>query len=339
MPDRPRLLLSSVALVLAAGCAQVTVTPPSASTASNPSSSPTASPSASSPSASSPTPTASAIPSGRDAPTADAEQPTLPRGGREIFPTYRLVGYAGLTGASTLGRLGTGPLDQRVRELERRAEAYEAGRKVLPVLEVIATIVQSGPGSDGKYRTRVSDKNIAVYLAAARKRKALLLLNIQPGRSEFLPEAKAYERWLREPDVGVALDPEWAMDPGQRPGRAYGHTTGAELNQTAAYLANLVRRHDLPEKVMVYHQVAASVVRKESGLKPHPGVVQIKSVDGLGPPGPKVNTYRVVNKTTPKHVHAGFKLFFTEDTEGASRLMTPREVLGLKPRPEYVMYE
>ena len=129
------------------------------------------------------------------------------------------------------------------------------------------------------------------------------------------------------------------MDPGQRPGRAYGHTTGAELNQTAAYLADLVRRHDLPEKVMVYHQVAASVVRKESGLKAHPGVAMVKSVDGLGPPGPKVNTYRVVNLTTPKHVHAGFKLFFTEDTLGSSRLMTPREVLGLKPRPEYVMYE
>ena len=256
-----------------------------------------------------------------------------------MFPTYRLVGYAGLTGASTLGRLGTGPLDQRVRELERRATGYAAGRKILPVLEVITTIVQGSPGRDGKYRTRISDQQIEVYLKAARKRKALLLLNLQPGRSEFLIEAKAYERWLTEPDVGVALDPEWAMDPGQRPGGSYGHTTGAELNQTAAYLAGLVKRHDLPEKVMVYHQVAKSVVRAESGLKPYPGVVMIKSVDGLGHPGPKRNTYRVVNRTTPKHVHAGFKLFFTEDVEGGGRLMTPREVLALQPRPEYVMYE
>ena len=264
----------------------------------------------------------------------------MPRGGREVFPAYRLVGYAGLTGASTLGRLGTGPLDQRVHELELRATAYAAGRKVLPVLEVITSIVQSSPGRDGKYRTRLSDEQIGVYLRAARKRKALLLLNLQPGQSEFLIEARAYEEWLKEPDIGVALDPEWAMDPGQRPGRAYGHTTGAELNQTAGYLAGLVARHDLPEKVMVYHQVAKSVVRAESGLKAHPGVVMIKSVDGLGPPGPKKNTYRVVNKTTPKYVHAGFKLFFTEDRRGSTgRLMTPREVLALQPRPEYVMYE
>ena len=257
-----------------------------------------------------------------------------------MFPDYRLVGYAGLTGAKTLGRLGTGPLDQRVRELERRAKPYAAGREIQPVMEIIASVVQGSPGADGKYRFRISDRQIATYLKAARKHKALLLLNIQPGRSEFIIEAKAYEKWLQEPDVGVALDPEWAMDKGQRPGAAYGHTTGAELDRTARYLARLVKRHNLPEKVMVYHQVSVSVVRRESGLKAHPGVAVIKSVDGLGPPGPKINTYRVVNRTTPKHVHPGFKLFFTEDRRGKTgRLMTPREVLALKPRPEYVMYE
>lgn len=332
MPFRPRLLFALLTPVLAAGC----VTPPPLEVRSAP-----AAPSAP-PAASSAAPSAgpgSASPSVTPTPSAETGGPTLPRGGREVFPTYRLVGYSGLTGASTLGRLGTGPLDQRVREIEKRAKPYAAGREILPVLEIIATIVQPRPGRDGKYRIRLSDKQIAVYLAAARKRKGLLLLNIQPGRSEFLTEAKAYERWLREPDVGVALDPEWAMDPGQRPGRAYGHSSGAELDKTAAYLAGLVERHNLPEKVMVYHQVAASVVRKESGLKDHAGVAIVKSVDGLGPPGPKVNTYRVVNNTTPKHVHAGFKLFFTEDTEGSSRLMTPREVLALKPRPEYVLYE
>ena len=334
MPTHSRLVVPLLALLLT-GCGEVPSSPASPTPAAGASSS--SEPAAPSPTStpSGATPTATATPSGRPAP----ERAELPRGGRTVFPTYRLVGYSGLTGASTLGRLGTGPLDQRVREIERRATPYAAGRKILPVLEIIATIVQPGPGRDGKYRTRLSDRQIKTYLTAARARKAILLLNIQPGRSEFSTEARAFERWLREPDVGVALDPEWAMDPGQRPGGAYGHTTGAELNRTAAYLSGLVRRHDLPEKVMVYHQVAASVVRKESGLKAHRGVAMVKSVDGLGPPGPKINTYRVVNKTTPEHVHAGFKLFYTEDAAGGSRLMTPREVLRLRPQPEYVLYE
>jgi hypothetical protein len=209
----------------------------------------------------------------------------------------------------------------------------------LPVVEVIATVVQGSPGGDGKYRVRMADAQIAKYHKVARKHRAVMLLNLQPGRSEFIIEAKALQKWLKEPDVGVALDPEWAMDRGQHPGGVYGHTTGAELDEVARYLSDLVKHHNLPEKVMVYHQVAGSVVRKESGLKNHDGVVAIKSVDGLGHPGAKKNTYRVVNKTTPKFVHAGFKLFFTEDQRHGGRLMTPKEVLGLKPRPEYVMFE
>jgi hypothetical protein len=276
---------------------------------------------------------------GSGTPTAEPTAAELPRGGREVFPHYRLVGYAGVTGAKTLGRLGTGPLDSRVLELEKRAKPYADGREILPVLEVIATVVQGRAGRDGKYRVRLTDDKIRTYYEAARKHKALLLLNLQPGRSEFLPEARAYEKWLRLPDVGVAMDPEWAMDPGQVPGRAYGHTTGVELDQTARYLAELVKKHDLPEKVMVYHQVAPSVVRQESGLKDHHGVALIKSVDGLGPPGSKINTYRIVNKTTPSFVYPGFKLFFTEDRRGHGRLMSPDEVLALRPRPKYVMYE
>jgi hypothetical protein len=286
----------------------------------------------------SPTTTPAATPATKPSATQPS-QATLPRGGREVFPRYRLVGYAGVTGASTLGRLGTGPLNQRVAEIERRAKPYAAGREILPVVEVIATVVQASPGRDGRYRERLTDAQIAAYHKAARKHRAVMLLNLQPGGSEFITEAQAFEKWLKEPDVGVALDPEWAMDPGQRPGGAYGHTTGAELDEVSRYLAGLVKRYELPEKVMVYHQVARSVVRQESGLKDHDGVVVVKSVDGLGPPGPKINTYRVVNKTTPKFVHAGFKLFFTEDSEGGRRLMTPKEVLSLKPRPEYVMHE
>lgn len=309
-------------------------TPPSVPAATPPSA-PAATPSSSAP----PTP---AAPAGSSTPGSSPQAPAaaeLPRGGTEVFPRYRLVGYAGLTGASTLGRLGTGPLDQRVAEMERRARPYaKDGREILPVVEVIATVVQAAPGRDGLYRARIADDQIARYVKAARKRRAIVLLNIQPGRSEFIDEVRAYERWLREPDVGVALDPEWAMGPNQVPGRVYGRTTGAELDQVARYLSGLVSKHRLPEKVMVYHQVARSVVRDESKFKDRPGVAVIKSVDGIGSPAQKTSTYRLVNKTTPKFVHPGFKLFYDEDSKGA-KLMTPEQVMALKPRPEYVLYE
>ena len=322
--------------VVGAGCtgdpaAPAGTSPASSSAASAPAETPggsTSAPASESPASSSPAAT----------PTPTPVEATLPRGGREVFPRYRLVGYSGLTGAKTLGRLGTGPLDQRVREMEERAEPYADGREIMPVLEIIATIVQPGPGSDGKYRSRISDDKIETYLKAARKGKGMLLLNIQPGRSSFMAEAKAYEKWLQEPDVGLALDPEWAMGRGEVPGRTFGSTTGAALDDVATYLSEIVASNDLPEKVLVYHQLSPRIVRQESELKDHPGVALVKSVDGIGSPGAKEATYDRVNKTLPKHVHAGFKLFYTEDEE-SSRLMTPKEVLALDPRPEYVLFE
>ena len=284
-------------------------------------------------------PGATGTPSASPTPAPRA-RPQLPGGGRTIFPEHRLVGYAGRTGSTALGRLGIGDADDRARELRRRARPYAAdGRKVLPVLEVIATTVQASAGRDGKYRARMPDREVRRYLDVARRHDALLLLAIQPGRSDFLTEVKAYDRWLAEPDVGVALDPEWAMGANQVPGRVFGSTTGAELDEVARHLSSITVARDLPEKVMVFHELAASIVTKESRLRPHRGVVQVKSVDGIGSRAAKENTYRVVWKGTPKGVQPGFKLFYEEDRDVGKQLMTPEQVLALRPRPAYVMYE
>ncbi|TQM58021.1 hypothetical protein [Humibacillus xanthopallidus] len=267
-----------------------------------------------------------------------ASLPQLPRGGRTIFPQHRLVGFVGYPGSSALGRLGVGDLDTRAREIERLAEPYAAGRTVLPVLELIATVVHGEPGSDGLYRSRTSDRVIAAHLAAARKVKGLLLLDIQPGRAEVLDEVRAYARWLGEPDVGVAFDPEWAMGPGQVPMRAFGHTTGDEVNEVSAYLADLVRAKKLPEKVLVVHQLSPSILRGEKAIRARSGVVLIKSVDGIGSREMKESTYRKLTTGLPKPLHAGFKLFYSEDRRFGP-LMTPTQVLALRPQPEYVLYE
>lgn len=291
-----------------------------------------------SPSGPSPSPSTSGETHTASARPAEPERRQLPGGGTRIFPANRLVGYVGLAHAATLGRLGTGDADQRVEELIERAKPYAQGRQVLPTLEVIATVVQDRPGRSGLYRNRIPDAVIKTYLSVARRHNALLLLNIQPGRSEFLDEVKHLRPWLSEPEVGLALDPEWAMGPRQVPGRTYGWSTGAELDMVARYVSAIVQAEHLPEKAIVYHQVAPSVVRDESGLKRHPGVAMIKSVDGIGARVDKVHTFRRVQAATPSFVHSGFKLFFDEDTQHGP-LMTPRQVLALRPQPEYVMHE
>jgi hypothetical protein len=281
-----------------------------------------------------------AIPSaGREGiPASAAPGKELPRGGRLLFPDHRLVGYCGTPGAPALGAL-QGNLDAKAKALEARAAPYADGREILPVFELIAVVVQGYPGADGKYRSRVEDRIVDDYLRAARQSKALLLLNIQPGQSDFLTEVKSFEVYLREPDVGVALDPEWAMKAKQRPGALWGGTTGAAINEVAAFLSGIVEQWNLPEKALVFHEVVREVVKDESLVTPYPGVAIIKSVDGIGPAHAKIATYGNLMERMAAGVHPGFKLFFDEDTHGGSRLMTAKEVLSLSPQPEYVMYE
>ncbi len=272
----------------------------------------------------------------QDAPPEPVKE--LPRGGRTIFPEHRLVGFCGTPGAPALGEL-QGNLPAKAKALETRAAQFADGRKILPVFELIAVVVQGYPGSDGKYRRRVVDSIVDDYLRAARRSKALLLINIQPGQSDFLSEVKTFEPYLREPDVGVALDPEWAMKAKQRPGAFWGQTTGGAINDVAAYLSDIVKEGDLPEKVLVFHEVVRSVVKDESTVRPYPGIVVVKSVDGLGPVGSKIATYGNLMETMSAGVHPGFKLFFDEDTRNGSHLMSAKQVLALSPKPEYVMYE
>jgi hypothetical protein len=262
----------------------------------------------------------------------------LPRGGRTIFPEHRLVGFAGYPGSRALGRLGVGDLDDRAREVEVIAKPLAGGRTVLPVLELIATMVRSEPGRDGLYRTRASDRVIAAHLAAARKVKGILLLDIQPGRADVVDEVRAYERWLGEPDVGIAFDPEWAMGPRQVPMTVFGQTTGSEINSVSAYLSSLVRARRLPEKVLVVHQLSRSIVRDEKAVRAHEGVALVKSVDGIGSRAMKESTYDKLAARMPKAFHAGFKLFYSEDRRFGP-LMSAAQVLALRPQPEYVLYE
>jgi hypothetical protein len=62
-------------------------------------------------------------------------------------------------------------------------------------------------------------------------------------------------------------------------------------------------------------------------------------MDGWGFPAKKVNTYRQVVYKEPVQF-TGFKLFYKNDTlPPSTHLMTPEEVLKLKPQPSYIQYQ
>lgn len=273
--------------------------------------------------------------------TAEPPEPQvaeLPRGGTEIFPDYRLFGYSGHPQSEALGRLGIGDLDDRVREIEEVGQDYLGGRELMPVLELITVVVHPVPMADGLYRTREPASVVQTYLDAAERHDAMLLLNIQPGMSTMIDEVRFYEEFLLHPSVGIALDPEWDVAPGQIPGQVYGHTAGTEIDEVAAYLDGLIEENDLPQKALIYHQVHPGVVSNPEDIGEYDNVVVINAIDGIGHPADKIATYNRVIQDKPDHVIAGFKLFYEEDAMFGP-LMTPDQVLELDPQPQYILWE
>jgi hypothetical protein len=258
----------------------------------------------------------------------------LPRGGRTILPDFRVVAYYGAPQDRQLGALGIGTPDHAARRLAQQAKPYgRSTRPILPALELIAVVAAGAPGREGLYNLRQPDSVIRRYLKAARKAKALLLLDIQPGRSDFFTETTRLRKWLKEPDVGLALDPEWRMGPDQVPGKVIGHVGAREVNATTAWLAQLVKRYDLPQKLLLVHQFTDDMV-PEAQLKRPDGLAYVLNVDGFGSQALKLAKYHDFVRQAPQF-RRGFKLFYQEDTG----TMSPKQVMALKPRPDVVVYE
>jgi hypothetical protein len=269
--------------------------------------------------------------------TAPAGPPPkqLPGGGRRLFPDKRIVAFYGAPQSDELGALGIGTPAQAGRRLLRQARPYERKtRPVLPAMELLATIANRDPGQDGLYITRQPPETIDRYLRAARRIKALLVLDIQPGRAGFVSETRRLERWLREPDVGLALDPEWHVAEGEVPGQVIGSVDAAVVDQVSQELSQIVQQGRLPEKLLLVHQFTENMIKNKERLQRHPGVALTINVDGFGDRPNKISKYDAFTSETVRF-HDGFKLFYEEDTN----LMTPAGVLALGPPPDVVVYE
>jgi hypothetical protein len=260
--------------------------------------------------------------------------PELPRGGRKLFPRYRIVAYYGAPQNVELGALGIGKPDGAGKRLLTQMKPYRrGGRHLMPAMELIAVVAAGHAQADGSYNYKQTHATVTRFLKAARRVKGLLILDIQPGHGDFMNLTKHFGRFLREPDVGLALDPEWHT-PGAVPGTVIGSTDAATVNRVSAYLSRVVKKYKLPQKLLIVHQFTDSMIRDKQTLRRRAGVALVLNVDGFGDQPNKISKY--MEFTHPRtRFRSGYKLFYKEDTN----MMTPGQVLKLRPRPDLVVYE
>jgi hypothetical protein len=269
---------------------------------------------------------------GEDAEEAD-EPAELPGGGRTLFPDRRMVAFYGNGESEALGILGETSPEQAAQDLVEAAEPFATPeRPVLPTFELIVTVAQQSPGPDGTYSVATSPDVVQTYLDAVREIDGYLVLDFQPGQSEFLPQVQEFEEFLLEPDVGVALDPEWRMDPGEAPGDSIGSVDASEINAVSEYLAELVEANDLPEKLLILHHFRLDMIEGREQVQNPEGIAVTWHADGFGDQQLKTEVFEVIRP--PDEFPIGFKLFYDEDTN----LFTPQETID-RFDPDFISYQ
>jgi len=245
-----------------------------------------------------------------------------------IFEDQRIIAYYGNHLSPLLGVLGeTGP-EGAVGRVQRQAALFNApDKKGVGAFEMIVTVAQRSAGADGNYSHPSMLVDVERWIDIAAANGLHVILDIQPGRSDFLTESKRYEELLLRPNVHLALDPEWRMKPWQRPGQLIGSVSAAEVNQVSAWLSNLVLENDLPEKMFIVHQFQTRMITNRQDLINRPGLATVIHADGFGGRAIKQQTYGIIKVDPP--FYNGFKLFIDEDT----RIYQPGEVLQFSPNP------
>ncbi|MCY4036616.1 MAG: hypothetical protein OXF64_04090 [bacterium] len=249
----------------------------------------------------------------------------------------RLVAMYGHPSGPGLGVLGEQGPEEGLDRLRSIAEGYDAdGSAVLPTFEIIATVASAGPGKDGDYSAETARDVIRPWVEFAAANDIYVVLDLQPGRTDYLSQAKIYEEFLRLPHVGLALDPEWRLKPDEVHLRQIGTVDAAEINRVVEWLAGVVREEALPQKLLILHQFRLQMITNRHLVETPAELAVVVHMDGQGPLSAKFNTWRVLtSQPDADQFYWGWKNFYDEDMPTA----TAEQVLGVAPTPVFVSFQ
>jgi hypothetical protein len=264
-------------------------------------------------------------------------------GAGAILPFNRIVAYYGNLYSKNMGILGELPKDSMLKKLQGEVAKWQKADTmlhVIPALHYIAVTAQGSPGPGNTYRLRMPFNQIDKVISWASEINALVFLDIQVGLSSIDKELPLLEKYLSMPNVHLGIDPEFSMKTGKRPGTVIGTYDAADINYVVKYLANIVKKNNLPPKILVVHRFTQAMVTNYKQIKLDPSVQIVMNMDGWGFPAKKINTYRQFIYPQPVQF-TGFKIFYKNDTKkvGQAKEMQPEQVLKLTPKPVYIQYQ
>jgi hypothetical protein len=259
-----------------------------------------------------------------------------------ILPFNRVVAYYGNMYSKNMGILGQYEPKVMLEKLKAEVKNWEDAdpeTPVKPALHYICVTAQADAGRNGLHNLRMPFSQIDKAIEMAKPIDALVFLDIQVGFSTVEKELPLLEKYLKMPNVHFGIDPEFSMKEGSVPGKRIGTFDAKDINFVSDYLSDLCKKYNLPPKIFVVHRFTKRMVTNYKDIKLRNNVQFVMDMDGWGGPDLKKGTYKYFVAGEPVQF-TGFKLFYKNDIKNApNRMMTPKEVLSLKPAPIYIQYQ
>ncbi len=261
-----------------------------------------------------------------------------------LLPSHRIIAYYGNPHSKKMGVIGEYAEPEMLAMWDRQVKAWadaDPSTPVMPAIHLVTVVAQGSAGADGMWRRREDSTMIERTYRWAQSRKGVLFLDIQASHSTLQQELPALLHYLERPDVHLGIDPEFYMHyerEGARPSSKIGMMMASDVNYVINTLDRLVREKHLPPKVLVVHRFTRKMVPDAENIRPTANVQVVMHMDGWGPPWLKFDSYAAYVVGHPVQF-TGFKLFYHNDTKAGDALLTPRELLRLRPSLAYVQYQ
>ena len=258
-----------------------------------------------------------------------------------LLPYNRIIAFYGNLYSKKMGILGELPKDAMLKKLKGEVAKWQAAdstTKTIPALHYIAITAQGSPGKSGLYRLRMPFHQIDIIMDWAKSIDAIVFLDVQIGHSSLKNEVASLEKYLKLPKVHLAIDPEFSMKNGNAPGTKIGNFYSDDINEAIEILAQLVRKNNLPPKVLIIHRFTQRMVTGYKKIKILPEVQVVINMDGFGNKTLKKISYQSYIYKEPVQF-TGFKLFYKNDNKNGWQMYTPKELLKFIPKPIYIQYQ
>jgi hypothetical protein len=236
-----------------------------------------------------------------------------------------------------MGILGRMPKEELKTELDMLAQEYRlaSGKEIVTGFYIIYGTCWP-EGEIGKIKNSLLEE----WIEFALENNMLVFLDHQIGKYDPVESLASMYKYLKYPNVHLALDPEWRTE---KPMEEFGHVTGAEINAAQQSMEAYINDNDIPgERMLVIHQFREVMIKNRDVIKADFEKVRlVHCMDGVGTPKEKLDTYRFNARATNMPVKA-FKLFYDFKLPKVlvdSPLLTPKEVYALEPRPSLIMYQ